>query len=127
MLHLTILTYFVVHRIQPHNAVNRLQRTVLPGFDLGGDTVGNLRENRVGDLTVVHLLDVGADIAQAHLQSIQANDFGGKEAFPLFDNLWRKLALPVLGRVDLEGSLGAFDRLGSFTVAFDATLTLLLV
>jgi len=78
MLHLPFFAHFVVHGIQPHNTVDGFQRAPLPGFDLRDDPVGNLRENRVGDLTVVHLLDVGADVAKAHPQPIQTNNFVGK-------------------------------------------------
>src|SRR6056297_1439039 len=108
VLHPALGADLVVHCIQPHNAVDGLQRAVLPGFYLGDNPVGDLRENRVGDVRIVHLGDVRADIAQTHPQPVQADDFVGQairqHRLALFNQLRLKAALAILRGLDLEAA-----------------------
>src|SRR5690606_32320731 len=51
-----LLPYLEVHRVQPYNAIDRLQRTFLPFLYLGDDPVGDVAQHLRGYIGVIHSL-----------------------------------------------------------------------
>src|ERR1051326_485669 len=62
--------YLVIHRIQPYNAIQAFQRTLLPFFYQWYDFVCNGTQGGSGDLCIVGLFYVGADITKAGAKSV---------------------------------------------------------
>ncbi len=62
----------------------------------------------MGDLRIVHLPDVGRDVAVAHPEAVEAYDLlrevVRQNGLALFDEFRFKAALTVLGRLDVEGA-----------------------
>src|SRR5690625_4227389 len=85
----------------------------------------------MGDLCIVHLLDVRADVPQAHAQPIQTDDLVleavGQNRLTLLDQLRLEAAMAVLWSVNLKAASGAFNGLAAFAIAFVATATLILI
>src|SRR5690625_33145 len=85
----------------------------------------------MGDLCIVHLLDVRADVTQAHAQPIQTDDLVleavGQNRLTLLDQLRLDAAMADLWRIKLKAASGAFDGLAAFAIAFVAAATLILI
>src|SRR5690625_1524263 len=85
----------------------------------------------MGELRIVHLLDVRADVTQAHAQPIQTDDLVleavGQNRLTLLDQLRLEAAMAVLWSVNLKAASGAFDGLAAFAIAFVAAATLILI
>src|SRR5690625_5747373 len=81
----------------------------------------------MGELRIVHLLDVRADVPQAHAQPIQTDDLVleavGQNRLTLLDQLRLEAAMAVLWSVNLKAASGAFDGLAAFAIAFVAAAT----
>src|SRR5690625_5812321 len=76
----------------------------------------------MGGLCIVHLLDVRADVPQAHAQPIQTDDLVleavGQNRLTLLDQLRLEAAMAVLWSVNLQAASGAFNGLAAFAIAF---------
>src|SRR5690625_457718 len=85
----------------------------------------------MGELRIVHLLDVRADVTQAHAQPIQTDDLVlkavGQNRLTLLDQLRLEAAMAVLWSVNLKAASGAFDGLAAIAIAFVAAATLILI
>src|SRR5690625_208415 len=83
------------------------------------------------DLCIVHLFDVGADVAQTHAQPVKTDDLVleavSKNGLALLDQLRLKVAVAILRRVNLDASGGAFKGFTAFAIALVAVLALLLI
>ena len=70
----TVLFDLVVHRIEPYDTIERLQRAVLPRLNIGNDLIGYLAQNGMGDFGIVHFLDMRGYVAVTHAKTIESYD-----------------------------------------------------
>src|SRR5690606_34148423 len=97
-----LLPYLEVHRVQPYNAIDRLQRTFLPFLYPGDDSVGDVAQHLRGYIGVIHFLDMGRDVTQAVAHAVHGDDLlfevVGQDTLALLYYLRLEVAVAVLGR-----------------------------
>lgn len=119
--HAALVAYLVVDGIEPHERIDRLQRTRTPLLQQRQNLVRNAADRRRRNVQVVHLSQVIPDVTVARSSGVECDDLpveiGAERAPSLGHNLRIEAGRTIPGCVDLDGAERGFDTLLAFAVA----------
>lgn len=117
---LSILIDLEVDGIQKDYGVNVLQRSVLPFLDHGHDFIGDIGDERRGDIHAVKLLEMVLNLAGANAPGIEGNNLvfdAGNVLLMLLHNDRFKFAVSVTGYGQFHIAVFTADCFGGVSIA----------
>jgi hypothetical protein len=120
VLHRAVLADADHHRVEVDDRIHGVQRPGPPRLNVLEHDVGDPRDRVAPDLGAVQLGEVGADVADGHAARVEREDLvvqAGQARLALGQDLRRKAAVAVAGRLDLDGPEIGLHRLGGRAVA----------